>query len=554
MRRPTGRSCGANGFGALFAAAALGLLGGASVADPSPASYTVVHHPVSTRVAAAQAAFDRGLTLVYAYEEVEGRRAFREAARLDPTLAMAWWGVALAYGPDINAPPERDATRFAAQALARARKLAARGARSDERDYIEALAARYTRDQNPDFDALALAYRDRMRDLVAKYPSDPDAAALFAEAAMDLHPWRLWNADGTPADGTLELVNVIETALRSHPDHVGLMHFYIHAVEASPAPGRALAAARRLAALPFEPAAAHLVHMPAHTFLRVGDWDAAVHANTHAVHESLAFANRKSPVTGHACAHCLGFLAYAYSVEGNLAGAERAATELSDMGKGSGALIEVLARFGRASELLALPAPALPADATESDRHGLLALWHYGRGVAEVIAGDLLAARQELERLRAEALLVPPVHDLPTDRPALIATYEYLDAAPDQMERELAIELLTARIARAAGDGAAALERLRTAVEIQDRAQYTEPPAWLYPVRETLAAALADAGRHEEAIRVLRECLARMPHDPRALVRLQAELVATGQVAEAAGLEAEVAAARARADRPLADD
>jgi len=202
---------------------------------------------------------------------------------------MAWWGVGLVVGPNINVEPTPEKTVTGADALARATLLAGKRATESERDYIAALSNRYTSAADPDFDALATSYCNSMRTVVQKYPEDADARTLFAEAIMDLHPWRLWKSSGDPETGTQELVENIEHGLASQPNHLGLLHLYIHAVEASNDPGRALQVAHRLTALPMEPAAAHLVHMPAHIYMRVGDWEAAVEANEHATHGALDY-------------------------------------------------------------------------------------------------------------------------------------------------------------------------------------------------------------------------------------------------------------------------
>src|SRR5579871_2061194 len=322
------------------------------------ASYTYVHHPVSTTNPAAQFAFDRGLTMFFAYQPDEAEIAFREAARLDPNLAMAWWGIGLAIGPNINEQPTPEKTAKAAEALARAVELAKTTASDSERDYIAALNARYTAAPDPDFDQLATAYRDAMRNVVEKYPADPDARAVFAEAIMDLHPWRLWTSIGGPEAGTEELVQTLEQGLAAYPNHIGLLHFYIHAVEASTNPARALPVAQRLASLPMEPAAAHLVHMPAHIYMRVGDWEAAVTANEHATHHALDYRLSNNPTAQRACGHCADFLTYAYMMQGNLAHARESSGNYEKMTQDPSNTIAMLTRFRRWDEILALSEPA----------------------------------------------------------------------------------------------------------------------------------------------------------------------------------------------------
>ena len=545
---------GIDRLAALCVALVLATAASTAAARAAAAPYAYAHHAVSTAIGSAQASFDRGLTLLYAYQGEEAERAFREAAKLDPTLAMAWWGIALALGPDINSGPDAATTLKAAKAIARARLLATRGATPAEHAYIEALAARYSEAPAPDFDALALGYRDRMRELAKRYPHDPDVAALFAEALMDVHPWRLWTADEEPVEGTLELVAVIEAGLREHPRHMGLMHYYIHAVEASAAPGRALAAARQLAAMSFEPAASHLVHMPAHTFLRVGDWPAAIAANEHAMHHALDFRVSLDPATERACSHCLGFLTYAYAMEGNFARAIGAARVLETIDGEPSGRIAVLARFRRFEELLAVAEPGAEKRKDAGDPHVARALWHYGRAIARLGTGDAGAAAAELALERQEAALAPPEPVFPTDRPDVEHVHDHIDAALGAAELKIADDLLAGRLALARGETAAALASIRAAIEVQDHAQYSEPPTWYYPARETLAAVLEKAGALDEAVAVLKECLRRAPHDARATLALRRVLAASGHAHAAAALDGEIAAAQARADAPLEDE
>lgn len=523
----------------------------AATAAQAGSPYAYVHHAAGTQVEAAQAAFDRGLTLIYAYNADEAQKSFRQAAQLDPGMPMAWWGIALSLGPDINTDPDPANTAKAAAAIERARQLEAQRPDALEREFIEALAPRYSAAANPDFDQLALAYRDSTHALAERHPEDADAVALYAEAAMDVHPWQLWSAAGEPAEGTAELVRVLEAGLRAHPGHLGLMHYEIHAVEASNEPGRALAAARSLAAQPMEPAAAHLVHMPAHTFLRVGDWQSAIHANEHAVHAAVDYRLSEDPAAHQACGHCLDFLVYAYSMAGNAAGALQAAQSAAHLMGDPVDRIVALARFHRGTELLALPEPsAEPKPKDEVDVHVVRAIWHYGRGIAGLDAGDRAAAARELAALRAEQGLAPPIPP-PSAVPAVAKVTERIaDAAYGSM-LVLAGQVLEARIAAARGDRPGTIAALRAAVATQDGAQYTEPPIWLYPVRQSLAAALVAAGQRREAESVLRESLRRVPGDPRAQAALAGLLQQRGQRAEAMALRAQVAVAQPHADTPF---
>ena len=221
--------------------------------------FSDLHHPVSTSNAEAQKFFDQGLRLIYAFNHEAAAGSFQQAAKLDPRLAMAYWGIAEAVGPNYNDPADPERYKQAHAAIAKAGELAANAA-ANEQAYIAAMALRFPADPQADHRLAAERYRNAMSDVVKQFPDDLDAATLFAEAGMNLHPWGLWRPDGTAADGTEDIIATLESVLRRDPNHIGAIHYYIHSVEASPNPERALAAANRLAAL--APAAGHLVHMP----------------------------------------------------------------------------------------------------------------------------------------------------------------------------------------------------------------------------------------------------------------------------------------------------
>ncbi|HTD03151.1 MAG TPA: hypothetical protein VK751_05025, partial [Undibacterium sp.] len=235
-----------------------------------------LHHPVSTRNQLAQAYFDQGLKLVYAFNHEAALASFVRAIELDPRLAMAAWGIAYALGPNINAPMSDSAHKLAYGSLQQAIALK-EYASPQERAYIDALGKRYSSNPDADRTTLNIAYKDAMADLARRYPDDADAAVLYAESLMDLHPWKLWKPDGTPEEGSLEIIAVLEKVLKRHPDHIGANHYYVHALEMSPHPEKALTAARRLETL--APSAGHLVHMPSHIYIRTGDYLAAARAN-----------------------------------------------------------------------------------------------------------------------------------------------------------------------------------------------------------------------------------------------------------------------------------
>src|SRR5215471_4453105 len=288
------------------------------------------HHPISTKSPETQRFFDQGLTLVYAFNHEEAARAFRRASELDPQSAMPFWGMALAWGPCINLDVDPPHEKAAYEAVQNALLLAS-GATERERAYIQALAKRYSSDPKVDLRKLDAEYANGMRDLSKRYPDDLDAATLYAESLMDLHPWKQWTLDGRPTQGTEEILAVLESVLRRDPNHLGANHYYIHATEASPHPEWALASARRLETL--APAASHLVHMPAHAYMRVGEYSAATHSNAIAAEVDHAYL-QESGTTGsmydilYYC-HNLHFLAASSSMEGDFAHAKQAADELS---------------------------------------------------------------------------------------------------------------------------------------------------------------------------------------------------------------------------------
>ena len=245
-----------------------------------------VHHPVKTSNPQAQRLFEQAMALDYGFNHGQAEQCFREAARLDPNMPMAYWGIALVLGTNYNLPVDDAREKLAYENVQKALALSANAPRN-ERDYIEALAKRYTGEPHPDYDRLEAAYHDAMREVYQTYPDDLDAATLFAESGMNLHPWQLYDREGQPAPGTDEIVAVLESVLKRDPNHVGANHFYIHAVEASTHPEAALPSAQRLAAL--APASGHLVHMPSHIYIRTGDPERGEKTNVAAVRVDDAY-------------------------------------------------------------------------------------------------------------------------------------------------------------------------------------------------------------------------------------------------------------------------
>jgi tetratricopeptide (TPR) repeat protein len=518
--------------------------------------YSYIHHAVSTHRPAAQEAFDRGLTLVYAYQSAEAEQSFRQAAKLDPQLAMAWWGVGLALGPNINASPDLAKTHQAAEALRRAAELAGQGATASEQAYIAALAMRYSAAEKPDYDRLSLDYRGAMRRVVEEHPEDSDAAALYAEAIMDLRPWQLWNADRTPAPDTEELVGMLEAHIARAPTHMGLLHLYLHAVEAGPHPERALDAAHRLAAEPMEPAAAHLVHMPAHIYLRTGDWTSAIEANQHSVRHALDFKHSDTPAAEHACGHCLDFLRYAHSMVGNFDGAREAAEQFQELNKDPTDTLAVLLRFRRWDDVLIFPEPPSDAKSKFDSPHFVQGFWHFARGLALVGSGRIEHAESELAALRVEFKLLPAQasQGVQATQAAALDVEHTLDRLFERGNREaltMADLILGARLAEARKNPTDAVALLRKAVNVQDAGAYSEPPVWYYPIRESLGGALLKLGQSAQAEAVFREDLRRNPHNPRSLYGLAAALRAQHREAPAAEAQAQFRALWQPADVKL---
>lgn len=501
------------------------------------------HHPITTKSPRAQRYFDQGLRLVYAFNHDEAARAFQEAARLDPHCAMAYWGVALTYGPNYNLRMDAERGRAAYAAVRKARALAGHASKP-ERAYIDALTTRYTASPDADRHALDVAYADAMRALAQRCPDDLDAATLFAEALMDLRPWDLWTLDGQPQPGTVEIVSTLERVLNKDPNHLGANHYYIHAIEASPHPEQGLAAAARLQTL--APGAGHLVHMPSHIFMRVGRYADAAEANRRAIAADRKYIETCKPAGVYPMmyyTHNFQFLWAAVSMEGRSAEAVRAARDLSTQLQPEMVqempvaefLVPVpvlaLARFGKWEEILQEPAPP------ESQRY-TTGIWHYARGLALAATGHIDEAATEQARVDAIAKEIPPDRIIGDNTPAAAVV-------------RLASEALAGELAAKRGQTDDAVQHLEEAVHIQDGLPYTEPPPWYYPVRQSLGAVLLTAGRAAEAEAVYREDLKRNPENGWSLYGLAQSLRARNAPSEAAAVDERFRKAWAGADVTL---
>jgi tetratricopeptide (TPR) repeat protein len=503
------------------------------------------HHTISTKSSEAQRFFDQGLTLVFAFNHEEAARSFRRAAELDPQSAMAYWGVALALGPCINLDVDPPHEKAAYEAVQKAMSLSP-GVTESERAYIQALAKRYSADPGVNLRKLDVDYAHAMRELSRRYPDDLDAATLYAESLMDLHPWKLWGLDGRPAEGTEEIIAVLESVLRRDPNHLGANHYFIHAVEASTHPEWALASAKRLETL--APAAGHLVHMPAHTYFRVGDYPASARSNAIAAETDRVYL-LDSGTTGSMYdilyyAHNLQFLAAAYSMEGRFAEAKQAADELaahiSPIVLGNRSMAEpyvptpifILLRFHRWDEVLKLPPP-------DSNLAMTTAFWHFARGSAAAATGRIGIA--EIERRTLEGAR----RETPAD------TEFNMFSNKAQAFLDLAANILDARIATAHADRERAIEYWKNAVQIQDRLYYGEPPEWFYPVRESLGGALMLNDQAAQAEAVFRADLEQYPRNPRSLFGLLKSLEAQNKISDAEWVRRELEAAWKSADVTL---
>jgi tetratricopeptide (TPR) repeat protein len=500
-----------------------------------------LHHPVSTTNPEAQKFFDQGLSFVYAFNHDEAVRSFKRAAELDPGMAMAYWGIALALGPNINLDVDPEREKAAYDSVQKALAMVAKDS-GNEQAYIEALAKRYSTDPKADLKRLAVDYKNAMGELVKRFPDDLDAATLFAESAMDLRPWQLWTADGKPAEGTEEIIAVLESVIRRNPNHVGAIHYYVHAVEASLNPERALAYAPKLATL--MPAAGHIVHMPAHIFQRTGNYGEAARSNEQAAAADRAYiqatgAKGVYPLMYYS--HNLHFLAIAYNMEGRFAEAMKAARQLEEnvaphlkempMLEGFMTVTPLLlARFQRWDEIEKLPQPDASLIATN-------AVFHFIRGLGSAAKGRTAEAEAELNALIAAEKRVPADASF-----GLNPTGKIL---------KIAETVLMARISAAKHDDKSAIKLLRDAVELEDVLAYDEPPVWFTPVRESLGGVLLRSGNYAEAEEVFRADLEKNRRNGRSLFGLLEALKAQKKVYAASFVQQEFETAWKNAETKL---
>lgn len=506
---------------------------------PLFANLGTLTYTITTASPLAQRYFDQGLRLAYAFNHAEARRAFRAAHKHDPECAMCYWGEALVLGPNINAPMDAAAVAPAIAAIRQAETKAA-SASVREQALIAALGKRYAEGTAADRSHLDAAYAQAMGEIARRFPDDQTINVLHAEALMDLTPWDYWDTGGTKAKGkTDEIIATLEKVLSKNPDHPGAIHFYIHMVEASATPERALPFARRLAAA--MPGAGHLVHMPFHVHFRLGDYRAALEANKAAVAADEAYIAKAEPHGLYPAAyypHNVHSLMVSAQMAGDGDAAVAAAAKLARVVTAeAGRTIPWVqpiqmapyfahAQFSTPTTILALPDPGdgLPL---------VKAMWHYARGTAHAAGRDIAAAA--LEAAAIAQLKGSNFADLSAG------------GIPATDILELARQVVLARIAIADGKRETALTAFEQAVAIQDKLPYSEPPHWYYPVRQSLGAVLVRMGRLDAAEEAFRASLAQSPNNGWALHGL-------GEVYRRTGRSYELTEANRRLDKAWAGD
>lgn len=471
-------------------------------------------HPIATKNAEAQKFFDQGLILVYGFNRPEALRSFRKAAELDPQAAMPWWGVAMALGPYLNMDMDPD-VHLKESCDAVSSGLQRAGIGPVERDWLESARARC-----PDF-AEPGRYIRAMHGLAAKYPDDPDAQTLYAEALMLPVRWKWYAPDGKPADGVAEAERVLESVLHRHPDHPGANHYYIHVVESSPTPERAVPSAQRLMGI--VPAAGHIVHMPGHIWLLLGDFNNTVAVNERAVEVDRQYFEQTGMMSSYYAyyLHNLQFILYARAMQGRLVDTKKAAQQMTAAAKEMAATMPEMAeifqlfvtmsqlRLYRWDELLGVERPKTENPLT-------LAMWHYARALALAAKGR--ASEAQTAQAEFEKLAKTLDRNMPWDTNKLGDVMDMASAA------------LSARLETSP---TAAIAKWKHAVAHQDALMYDEPPAWYYPLRESLGATILLSGDAAGAETVFREGLRRSPNNGRMLFGLLESLKAQGK-AEAA--------------------
>ena len=499
--------------------------------------------PVTTSSDEAQRYFDQGLAWMYSFNHDEAIRSFAKAAELDPDCAMAWWGISICEGPNYNDPVMTDERSGAAWSALKEAEARAASASPVERGLIEALAARYAFPWPEDRAALNEAYAAAMEELLARFPDDPEVGTLYGESLMVLRPWQLYTIDRLPEADTAKITAALEAVLEKHPNNPGANHLYIHAVEPSLEPERALPAADRLRNQ--IPVSGHMNHMPSHIYVQTGDWDKSIVQNRAAMRRDTAYLER-SPDQGiqHMyIVHNAHMLAYSAMMVGQETEAMEAArsmlpgvpeqmlpavADFVDLWMSS--VYDVQKRFGRWDAILAEPAPPETLPITT-------AIWRAHRAIAFAAQHEFEDAEAEYERFKEARDAFPEDKMSGSD-----ATRRILEVSDHFIRGEIALQR---------GQWDRAIAALEQAVEVEDSLSYGEPPQWLQPTRHTLGAVLLKAGRPADAEAVYLEDLERWPGNGWSLLGLSRSLRAQGKLDAAAAAQARFEAAWKGADRPV---
>ncbi len=488
--------------------------------------------PITTNSELAQNYFNQGVILAYGFNHEEAFRSFEEVARLDSNCSMAYWGMAYVLGPNINLPMDAGSVHTAYEAIQKAISLLDDETQR-EKDFVMALSERYSAEVMEDRTPLDQAYSDAMRNLSNTYPDDLDAATMFAESIMDVHPWDYWLKDGTAQPWTPELLAVLESVMERNPDHHGANHLYIHAVEASKNPHRGLTSADKLRFL--APGAGHLVHMPAHIYIRTGKYHEGSLANIRAVKSDEEYINQCNqqgfyPISYYP--HNYHFLWATATLEGDSKTAIDAALKTSQ--KPPDSLMEVCGyqtlqhfaaiplyayvTFGKWDEILNYERP-------QDNRPYILAIWHYARAMAFISKSNLIEAEEEIAELEKylnnesiEELIVWGINSS-----GLLVQIAYEVSMGEFEAKRKNYDL--------------AISHLKKSVELEGQLRYDEPPTWFYPCRQNLGAVLIQAGRYNEAQIVYEENLSEIPNNGWGLFGLQQALLMQGRIKEADDVE-----------------
>lgn len=524
-----------------FLALALIVVSGCNTLEPGMyEGFGNYQRPIQTDSEAAQAYFNQGMQLLYGFNHDEAIRSFEKAAEKDPDSPMPYWGIAYANGININDPAMTEERSKNARAAADEALKRIDNATPVEAALVRAVDARYALPIPEDRKPLDQAYADAMGKAYKQFPDDPDVGALYAESLMNLQPWDYWDAQGNPKGRIEEIVSVLEAVMKLRPNHPGANHFYIHAVEASNNPDRAVPAAERLENL--VPGSGHLVHMPSHIYIRVGRYDDAARSNRFAVKADRRYFKSAPAPRMYAVyyAHNLHFLAYAGMMSGQYKTAIKAARDLEaempeEALKAYAGLIEgimpstlhVMIRFGKWQEIL--QEPQYPEYRLVSR-----AVWHYARSIAHSALGNTEDARKELVAFKQAAAEIPDEWYIFNNKVSTVMPIAHAMIEGELLYRE--------------GKTDEAFAILRKGIEAEDALVYDEPPGWMLPVRHALGALLMGDGRAAEAEQVYRDDLERNRDNGWALIGLQAALNAQGKTREAEALDPRIQAAWAHAD------